>query len=181
MATHWRNDGSRYGAVARALHWATALLVFGLFGLGLYMRHAITYYDPLYNTLPAIHKALGVTLLLLFAGRFAWRLLNPPPPALASHTPAERRAARAVHAVLYLLPPFMGVSGYLITTAHGRPFIVFGVELLPSLVTGPGLEETAGAFHLGAAIVLVALAALHALAALKHHFIDRDRTLLRML
>jgi cytochrome b561 len=86
-----------------------------------------------------------------------------------------------MHTVLYLLPFALFASGYLISTADGRPLVAFGIPLLPSLVTGEGLEDIAGAVHLGLAITLMAMVALHAAAALKHHFVDGDRTLLRML
>jgi cytochrome b561 len=141
----------------------------------------VTYYDPLYRTLPAIHKGVGLLLFGLVAVRMAWRFISPPPPLLAHHSPLQRRAARAVHRMLLLLLVAMGVSGYLIATADGRPLSVFEVEVLPSLVSGKRLEDTAGTVHLTVGITLMTLALLHGLAALKHHFIDRDRTLLRML
>jgi cytochrome b561 len=157
-----------------------ALLVPALFGLGLYMT-SLSYYDPLYRTLPAVHKAMGLLLFALVSVRIGWRFINPPPPPLAHHSPLERHAARAVHLLLYLLLLGMATSGYLISTADGRPLVVFGATVLPSLLSGEHLEDTAGAVHLTLAITLMTLAGLHALAALKHHFIDGDRTLRRML
>jgi cytochrome b561 len=74
------------------------------------------------------------------------------------------------------------LSGYLISTADGRPVDVFGIFTLPATLSGlPNQADTAGDLHLAMAIAVIVLAALHALAALKHHFIDRDRTLRRML
>ena len=153
---------------------------FLLFGLGLYMT-SLTYYDPLYRTLPALHKTIGVAMIILVVVRTAWRVISPPPPFVAPLSLWERRAARAVHTVLYLLPFALFASGYLIATADGRPLVAFGVELLPSIITGEHLEDTAGAAHLALAITLMALVGLHAAAALKHHFHDHDRTLIRML
>ena len=174
-----RNDPERYGLVAISLHRVVAALTFFLFGLGLYMT-SLTYYDPLYRTLPALHKAVGVVMVTLVTVRIAWRLFSPPPPPIAPLL-WERRAARAVHTVLYLLPFALFASGDLIATADGRPLMAFGIELLPSTFTGEHLEDTAGAVHLALAIALMALVGLHAAAALKHHFHDHDRTLIRIL
>ena len=83
---------------------------------------------------------------------------------------------------LYLLLFCTAISGYLISTADGRPVEVFGhFEVPASLTDLPGQADWAGAIHLTLAITVIVLTAVHALAALKHHFVDRDRTLLRML
>jgi len=114
--------------------------------------------------------------------RLLWRLYSPPPSPLASHTPLERRAAHAVHLLLYGLLFALMLSGYLISTADGRGLEVFGLFTLPATLTAiPRQEDVAGAVHLTLAWLLIGLAALHALAALKHHLFDRDRTLRRML
>jgi cytochrome b561 len=87
-----------------------------------------------------------------------------------------------VHGLLYLLLFGVMVSGYLISTADGRPIEVFGLFAVPATVTGlPGQADRAGDIHLILAVTVIILAIVHALAALKHHFIDRDRTLVRML
>lgn len=178
----WRNDHRGYGLVAVALHWTVALAVVGLFALGLYMR-TLGYYDPLYRALPQWHKDVGLALVLLVLVRLAWRLSNPRPTAEPGHRPWERRLAGVTHGLLYLLPFAMLASGYLIATADGRPMPLWGGAVtLPALVTGIAqLEESAGAIHRALAFGFIGLAALHAAGALKHHLIDRDRTLLRML
>lgn len=176
-----RNDDQRYGLVAVFLHWTVALLVFGLFGLGLWMT-GLTYYDPWYRQGPLLHKSLGVVLFVLLGLRLSWRRLSPPPPPLAAHAPWERRAARLTHGGLYLLLLMVMASGYLISTADGRPLELLGGLAIPATLHGlPQQEDVAGKLHLALAVTTIALAGLHALAALKHHFIDRDRTLLRML
>ncbi len=176
-----RNDRERYGAVSVLLHWLVALAVFGLFGLGLWMT-GLTYYDAWYTRAPWLHKGIGVTLLAVVILRLAWRLVSPPPPPPATHAPWERRGAALAHGLLYLLLLTVMATGYLISTADGRPLEVLGLFTIPALVTGiERQEDVAGSVHLVLASTLVGLAALHALAALKHHFIDADRTLLRML
>jgi cytochrome b561 len=174
------DTGNRYGVIAMALHWGTALLTIGMFSLGLYMG-TLSYYDSLYLTLPAIHKSGGAILLLIIIVRLAWRKITVPPPSLRTHAHWEGLAARTVHTAFYLLLFAMAFTGYLISTADGRPLLIFGDVAIPALITGEHLEDKAGAVHRILAFTLIILAVLHAGAALKHHFFDRDRTLLRML
>lgn len=177
----WKNSQERWGLVAISLHWLMALVVVGMFVLGLYMT-GLTYYDPWYRTAPALHKSLGFVLFGLLLLRLLWRWFNPAPAPLPSHTALEQFAARAMHALLYLLLILVMISGYLISTADGRPVEVFGLFQIPALISSiERQEDIAGAFHLVLAITTLVLVGLHALAALKHHFFDKDRTLLRML
>lgn len=177
----WRNSSLRFGLVSVVLHWLVALTVFGMFGLGLWMR-TLDYYSPWYRTAPDIHKSVGILLLLVMLLRLLWRFLSPPPAPLANHGPLTRLGGRAGHALLYLGLFALLVSGYLISTADGRPIEVFGWFQVPALITGiPDQEDLAGEIHEYLAWGLVGLAVVHALAALKHHFIDRDATLRRML
>jgi cytochrome b561 len=176
-----RNRHDTYGLVAVILHWLVALVVIGLFGLGLWMVE-LTYYDDWYRRAPAIHKGVGVLLFLTVTLRLGWRGLGPRPAPLATHLLWERRIASVTHALLYALLFAVMLSGYLISTADGRPIDVFGLFSVPALITDlPDQADIAGEVHLILAISLVSLAAVHALAALKHHLIDRDPTLLRML
>ena len=176
-----RNTIQGYGLVAIFLHWLVALVVNGLFALGLWMTD-LTYYDTWYRRAPDLHKAIGILLFLAMLGRVAWRLFNVTPADEPGMTPLERRAAHSVHLLLYLLLFALMVSGYLISTADGRPIEVFGLFAVPALVSDiPNQEDLAGKVHWYLALTLIALAGMHALAALKHHFIDRDRTLKKML
>lgn len=176
----WRNSDSTYGLVSILLHWLVALAVFGLFGLGLWMV-GLDYYSGWYRTAPDLHKSIGIVLLLVMLGRLAWRFVSPPPPAPASHGAATRLASRAGHAFLYLALFGVMLSGYLISTADGRGIAVFGLFEVPAILSGlPGQADVAGVVHEYLAWALVIFAGLHALAALKHHFIDRDATLVRM-
>lgn len=170
-----------YGIVAIAFHWSAALLSIGLFALGLYMV-TLSYYDPLYRTLPQWHKDLGAALVVLMLLRLGWRRLRPPPAPVAGYGAAERRLARGTHVLLYLFPFVLAAFGYFISTADGRPLQLWGGTLsVPALVTGiDNQEDLAGEIHLWLAWAFIGLAAVHALAALKHHFFDRDRTLVRM-
>ncbi|MGB5834199.1 MAG: cytochrome b [Thiohalocapsa sp.] len=177
----WRNTETSYGLVSILVHWLVAAAVVGLFSLGLWMV-GLTYYSDWYRTAPAIHKGIGVLLFGTVVLRLGWRLLSTRPAHLPSHSALERRAAGVAHVLLYLLLFAVMTSGYLISTADGRPIDVFGLIQVPASITGlPAQADTAGDVHFILAITLVSLAAIHALAALKHHFVDRDQTLMRML
>lgn len=171
-------SGYRWPAIM--LHWLIALAVLGLFPLGLYMTE-LTYYDPLYRTLPFIHRSIGVIVFVLLVLRLAWRMGHAPPRLLA-HSRLERQLAMATHVLLYLLLFAVIASGYLMSTADGRPVSVFGWFAVPASVTSlPAQEDLAGDVHFILAIMLVSLVAVHVAGALKHHFLDRDATLLRIL
>lgn len=181
MSIRGRSNSERWGWVAISLHWLSALLVFGLFGLGLWMT-SLGFYHPWYHDGPDLHRGLGVLLLLLTLARLAWRAMDGRPDELAEHQWWERLAARWMHRALYLLLLAVMVSGYLITTADGRALEVFGLFSIPATLSGlDQQEDIAGAVHLVLASTLVALALMHAGAALKHHLIDKDKTLMRML
>ncbi len=176
-----RSRSDNWGALLIALHWLSAVAVYGLFALGLWMT-GLSYYDPWYHRAPDYHRSIGVLLLLATALRLAWRLIDGRPRELPEHLEWERLVAKIVHSLLYLLLFAVMVSGYLISTAEGRGIEVFGWFELPATLYGiEGQEDIAGEIHLALAWGLVGLALLHGIAALKHHFIDRDRTLKRML
>lgn len=176
-----KNTATQYGLVAVALHWLIALAVLGQFALGLWIA-GLEYYDPWYQRGPALHKGIGILVLIVVALRLAWRWMNPVPAAQPTHAVWERRLARITHASLYVLLLATLLAGYLISTADGRPIDVFGWFSVPATLNGiDKQEDIAGEIHELLAFALIGLTALHALAALKHHFVDRDRTLKRML
>lgn len=176
----WRNAPSRYGLFTIVTHWLVALAVFGLFALGFWMV-GLNYYSGWYRTAPDLHKSFGILLFAVMLLRLAWRLFSPVPAPLASHGRWTRLAAKAGHGFLYLCLFAVMIAGYLISTADGRPIEVFGLFQVPALVTGiPNQEDIAGLVHEYLAWALVIFAGLHGLAALKHHFFDRDATLMRM-
>ena len=175
----WRNTADTYGRVSILLHWLIAAVVPGLFALGLWMVE-LDYYDAWYHRAPELHKGIGVLLLGAVLLRLVWRLGNPQPRLPG--TPLQRWLASAMHRVLYGVLFAVIVSGYLVSTADGRPVDVFGLVNLPATLSGiDRQEDIAGVFHQALAMIMIGLTALHALAAFKHHLVDHDRTLLRML
>ncbi len=177
----WRNSPQHYGAVSIVLHWASALTLYGMFALGLWMV-GLGYYDSWYHTAPELHKSIGILLLAASLFRLLWRVFSPPPAPLRTYSVTVRRTAAITHWLLYGLLFMLFISGYLISTAEGKSISVFGWFALPALLRGAGAQaDLAGEIHLWLAWIVVLVSALHALAALKHHIIDRDMTLKRML
>lgn len=170
----------RYGVVAQALHWLTAALILGMFGLGIYMVRLPLGLEKF--NLYQLHKWLGVTIFGLAALRLLWRLWHPAPPLPASMPAWERAAARASHALLYSLLFVQPVIGFLQSNAANFPVVLWGVLPLPALI-GPDepLSETLLHVHHFGAFLFMLLVLVHALAALRHHFLLHDDVLRRML
>lgn len=177
----WRNSSARYGAISVFIHWLVAATVYGMFALGLWMV-TLSYYDGWYHQAPEIHKSIGILLMMVLVIRIVWRFISRPPAALASYSTLTRISALGAHIVLYLLLFGILISGYLISTADGKPISVFGLFEVPATVSDAGVQaDLAGQIHLWLAWGVVIVSVLHTLAALKHHFIDKDVTLTRML
>ncbi|MCP3662206.1 MAG: cytochrome b [Gammaproteobacteria bacterium] len=176
-----RDSTLNYGLVSITLHWLMALLLLGLFTVGLYMTD-LGYYDSWYHRAPWWHKSIGLLFFMLLLIRLAWRIANVTPCDHDNHKQWERLLARFIHRVLYVLMLLICVSGYLIATVKGEGISIFGWFDLPALFTNlDDQKDLAGKTHLGLAVTLVVLVGLHALGAIKHHFIDRDDTLIRMI
>jgi cytochrome b561 len=174
-----KNTTTGYGLIAILLHWLMALAIFGMFGLGLYMVE-LTYYDSWYHGSLETHKSIGIVVAMVWIARLGWRLLNPTPKGLSEKS-LENSAAHLAHIALYALMLALMVSGYLISTADGHPINVFDLFSVPATLTGENQEDVAGDIHEVLAWLLMAMVAVHALAALKHHLVSKDNTLRRMI
>lgn len=171
----------RYTKTAILLHWLMALLIVSGFALGLIMTemHGIS---PTKLKYYSWHKWLGVTVFGLACVRLLWRQLNAPPPHSAGMPAWQKRAADGVHILLYVLLFALPVSGYLYSLAAGVPVVYLGLFPLPVLMApNPEFKPILKELHFVLSMTLAAAVAVHALAALKHHFIDRDGVLKRML
>lgn len=169
---------ARYTTTAILLHWLMALMIFVVFPLGLYMHDLKL--SPAKLQLYSYHKWAGITLLLLAILRVLWRLTHRPPALLMPRW--QQTASSLVHTLLYLLFLLIPVSGWLMSSAKGVQTVWFGVLPLPDLVSkDKELGYMFGFLHASLNYVLLVLVTLHIAAALKHHWIDRDRLLSRML
>lgn len=174
-----RNTVDRYGSVARFLHWAVVVLLIVQFTLGKIADDMPIGLDKLVTL--ARHKSFGITILALAAIRLLWRLFNRPPPAPPMPS-WQRTIANRNHAALYAILFAMPLSGWLMSSATNYPVSWFGLVQLPDLVAPDAeLADLLEDVHETMANVLLALAGLHVLGALKHQFIDRDNLLMRML
>ena len=175
------NTIDRFGLVAIVLHWVIALTVFGLFGVGWYMID-LSYYDKLGYTLPAIHKSIGILLIFVFGFWVIWKMINLAPKSVEGSSRFEIIASKLAHLGLAGLIALILLTGYLIPTAKGMGISVFGWFEVPATITSiPQQEDITGLIHKYLAYSIIGLALLHAGAALKHHFINKDETLRRML
>jgi cytochrome b561 len=173
-----RNTKYHFGLISILLHWIMAILLIGLLVLGIYMVNLPISLQKL--KMYGWHKEYGLLALALVIVRILWRWINITPEL--SLPLLEKIAARSVHYTFYVLMFALPVSGWIITSAAGLPASFFGLFVLPTLVA-PN-EETRILFqeiHRWVGYGLIAIIVLHVSAALKHHFINKDDILRRML
>lgn len=179
------NSERDYGAISQALHWLTVFLVALAWMLGIFD-------DGLPKGWPRdaglfAHILAGIAILAILIARVVWRLIDPaPPPETSEFGNWMGRwldpAARIAHYSLYFLLIAVPVVGIVLQFARGDALPMFGLAEIPS----PWLKDRAFArgvkeVHEVLAHALVGLAIFHAAAALIHHWVFRDRTLVRML
>lgn len=158
-----RNTSRRYGIISISLHWIFAIAVYAMFGLGLWMV-TLSYYDGWYHQAPELHKSIGVLLMMGLVIRVIWRHISPPPAAPKTHSKFTRISAVAAHITLYALLFALLISGYLISTAEGKPISVFGIFDVPATLADAGSQaDIAGVIHLWLAWSVVILSVLHGL------------------
>jgi cytochrome b561 len=171
----------RYTTTAMILHWLMAVLIVAGFGLGLIMTD-IPGFTPSKLRYFSWHKWLGITVLMLAAVRLLWRLRHPAPPYASTMPNWQQNAAHHLHLMLYLLFFAVPLSGYFYSLAAGVPVVYLGILPLPVLIEpNPGLKPILKALHYWLNMALLASVALHFAAAMKHHFINHDTILKRML
>ncbi|UYI49621.1 cytochrome b [Vibrio natriegens] len=168
-----------YNIITRVIHWISAICIIGLFAVGLWMVD-LSYYSEWYRTAPHYHRSIGILLAIVTLFRIVWKHMSASPkPEGKNH---EIIAAKLAHGAMYLLLITIFVTGYLISTSDGRGIEVF--EWFTVAGAGelfPNQSDLAGEIHFYAAWAIVLIAGVHAVAALKHHFIDKDNTLRKML
>ena len=166
-----------------ALHWIVGIGVMGMLGLGLYMSTFEV------RGLMPLHKSIGTVLFVFILWRTCARLIQGWPEKLGNDPKWQRDMALIVHWVLIIGTVLMPVSGMMSSIGGGRGLAVFGVELIAANLDGSGkpqainaqVSDLGGTLHVVSAYVLIAGIVLHIAGALKHHFIDGDGTLRRML
>ncbi|WP_333592635.1 cytochrome b [Brevundimonas sp.] len=168
----------RYSTIAVILHWGIALAI--LAQVLLITAHEATE-GPMSREFVNVHKALGITILLATLVRIGWRIANPPPPLPQGMKPWEKTAARAAHLGFYALLLIMPLTGWAAMSARPRDIDFWGLFQWPLLPLTGADDDIFMQWHEWGMKAVYVLLALHVLAALKHHFVDRDGVLRSML
>lgn len=175
-----KNTENSYGSIAKAFHWLMALTIIFMLALGLYMDSLEMSQQKL--NLYGLHKSIGALILIAVTLRLLWRQLNIIPNLPDNMNKFERFGAHASHYLLYAFMFGMPLVGWLLSSAAGFPVSVFGWFTLPNLISPDReLVKLFGEIHELGGIALIGLIALHALAALFHHFVKKDDVLRRMM
>jgi cytochrome b561 len=163
---------ARFPLVSRVLHWLMAVMVLAMLFLGAGMAATLS---ERYRLLVAIHRPLGLAVLVLVAIRLINRLLNPPPPLPDSIPILQRVAAKASHVLLYALMFIMPLLGWGMLSAAPYPIVIYGsLRLPPILPQNPALHALLRQLHTDFAYLLFGVFLAHLGAALLHGLIRRD-------
>jgi cytochrome b561 len=170
-----------YSPAQRALHWATALLIVIMVPIGISIANLLKP-GPVTDALYEVHKSLGLTTFTLALVRIAVRWRRGAPPLVPGLPAWQRAAAHGSHYALYVLIVLVPLTGWAATSACCAPVNLFWTIPLTLPVTG-GMDAAKPIFriHDTLALTLTAIVLVHVSAALYHHFVRGDRTLLRML
>lgn len=170
------SEGSAYTPVAKALHWATVILVLMMLPAGFVMsRYDVG--DAIYNA----HKSIGPVILLLTLVRLVYRLMHPPKPLPADMMILEKAVAHATHWSLYALLIVQPLVGWIATSAYPAPIPFFGLFDLPAIWSEDrAFSDFMYRWHFRLGVILSLLVCAHIAGALFHHFVHKDRILQRM-
>jgi cytochrome b561 len=175
-----QSNDEGYSLTARVLHWVTAVIVIGMIPVGIYMANASP--GPMQDFLYDLHRSFGVVLLPIVLARLAYRFTHPPPPLPTDIPAVQRGAAHVVHYALYALLIVQPIVGWIATSAYRAPILVFWTFTLPPIwPEDRAFSERMFVVHKALGIAIAVLALMHIAAALYHHFVRRDATLMRML
>lgn len=173
-----KNSELNYGIVSRANHWLSAFIFIGLIAIGLYMTGLEKGEDK--QALYALHKSMGIAIFGLMLLRLIWLKVSPNPQQI-SHNKFERILSHAVKGLLYLAMLGMPISGWIMSNSGGHEVAFFTIFVLPNIVgEHEMIHEITEFMHSTFGYLLIAIVLLHIAATLKHHFIYKDVTLLRM-
>lgn len=180
-----RDSHNQFSKATVVLHWIVGITMIALLGVGLYMEK-----NEVYSLYP-IHKSVGTLIFVVVLYRAIWRMMNGWPTEIGKQPTLQRLVAKLTHWILLLGTLLMPISGMVMSVAGGRGLTVFGFNLIasnPDPANPKGVlplnETMAGNAHQAHEVIgtlLIATVALHVIGALKHHFMDKDGTLSRML
>ena len=175
------DSARRYSVGAMIFHWAIAVAVIVNWRLAENAHHAQSGAES--AAIFANHKALGILILVLTAGRLLWRWTHPVPPLPSDLAQWEKTLARAVHVIFYVLLIALPLGGWIANSLAGREIDMFGLFTIPPLPVGdnPDAAKSIFSIHATGGSIFIYLIALHILGALKHTFFDKNGGIFRML
>lgn len=178
----FKNSASHYGIITKLFHWSIALLILLQVYLVYWKRFMLPEKSPMANFyINGLHKPIGAVILLIAILAVAWHVNSQKPEYPLSMPSWEKRIALFVQGVLYLGLFAMPISGLLMSTAAGYPPSFFGLFQFPQFIAkNDAIAHFFFNVHMVTSYIVIALVAIHVLAALKHHFINRDDILKRM-
>ena len=178
---NWRNTTDRYGALSIAMHWLMLLLLIGVYAF-INLADVFPKGSDLRAEMKTWHFMLGLCVFALVVVRLATRLVSGPAPRVELELPAwQQRLAGWMHLVLYLFMIGMPLLGWLVLSASGKPIPFFGLRLPALIGENKSLADSLKDIHETIGTIGYWLIGLHAAAALFHHYVMRDNTLVRML
>ncbi|OEF25487.1 cytochrome b [Vibrio rumoiensis] len=160
-------------------HWLTGLAFLTVLGIGLSFDYIPK--GPSKGELMGIHKSLGVIVFVIATLRIIWRFKEGPITSLSAQQTWQDKAAKGIHHLLLLSTVLMPISGIVMTIAGGRNLSVFGAEVISAGEKIPALASAFNTIHHYAAFTVLVIVLIHIAASIKHHVIDKDRVLSRML
>lgn len=169
---------SRYSGLQITLHWLVFLLVITAYCAMEFRGFAPRSYRPYFNI---VHVSCGISILVLMVARLLVRLTSPTPPIVPKPKPMMTGLAHLGHLAIYLLFIALPVIGLLMMWFRGNNWIAFGIVMPHAAEANFDLVDMLKAYHITLATLGYYLIALHALAALMHHYVWKDNTLLRMM
>ena len=175
-----KNTANEWGSISKALHWLVVALILAMAWIGLTMGDLPNGPDKIATY--ALHKSIGITILVLVLLRLGWRLYAGAPAPVPGTPSWQDKIASLTHWALYALLLAMPISGWVVNSSSGFPLQWFGLVNLPAIVgRDQELHELAENMHETLFWILITLVVLHAAAAFYHHLFQRDATLARML
>ena len=176
-----RNTETSWGAISRAFHWVSGVLILGLFAYGLWMTKFPAREDTAYHV--AIHASIGISVLALMIARVFWRAVNPTPMPPKGAARWEITASKIGHLGLYVLVFGTLIAGWLLAGSGRAPldYSLFGIIPMPNMLgTGSPYHKFLEESHELLGYAMIALVAIHIAAAVWHERVRRDGVMDRM-
>lgn len=174
-----KNTDTSYGLISKSMHWIIGGLMIFLLYLGITMEAMPPSPDKWQAY--GLHKALGILVLALVIARIIWKHIAGKMPPIETHKSWERMLSTAVHVLLYLGMIGLPLSGWVMSSAGGHPIHFFGLFEVPPIVgENKEIGDIAHSIHGLAGSAIIAAIALHFIGAAKHHILDKDSTVMRM-